>query len=158
MVDDKETIARLLFSDDMVKHSTGQLTPASFPTEELMEKPGQNGLPRSVSVDRCEQIVPLHPTLEKKAKVIEKPERDRARWGFAVSEVAAVRQIVTTDEAQIYDVFPDSIKDGEFPEWDHAHARLVRAEPTHTRSLVRGSRDKLIELFQTNMHQFETAT
>ncbi|MFQ6554099.1 hypothetical protein AAD018_017285 [Aestuariibius insulae] len=155
MVDNNESIARLLFSDDMVKHLTGQLTPASFPTEELLEKPGRDGTLKSVSVDRCEYINPLRSTLEEKAKEIEKPERDRARWGFAVSEVSAIREILTSDKMQVYDVFPDPIENGKFPEWDLAHAKLVRAAPTHTRSLVRGSRDKLISLFQENMYPFE---
>ena len=154
MVDDNENIARLLFADDMVKNSTGLLTSASFPTEELMEKHDRDGKPKSVSVDRCEMISPLRSTLEEKAKVIEKPEKDRARWGFAISEVSAIREIISSDQKQVYEVFPDPLKDGQFPKWEHAHAKLVRALPSHTRGLVRGSRDKLIELFQSKMQPF----
>ena len=157
MVDDCENIARLLFSDYMVTHLTGQLTAASFPTEELLEKPGKDGQPRSVSVDRCNKIDPLNETLEEKARVFENPDKDRVGWGFAVCEVAEVRGIFSSDKKQVYDVFPDPIFGGSHPKWDQAHAKLVRASSSHSRSLVRGSRDKLVELFQANLHQFGVA-
>ena len=50
--------------------------------------------------------------------------------GFAVAATKDIRDIQTLDGQQIFDVFEDVIVNGHHPKWDHAHAKLVSAQPS----------------------------
>lgn len=94
-----------------------------------MEKAGRNGQPRSVSVDRCCLLHSVKETLHEKASTLEKPEKNRSKWGFACALMGDLRRIRTREGQQAFDVFEDPILNGRHPQWDHAHAKLVRAQP-----------------------------
>ncbi len=151
---ESEEVARLLFADSMVAATTGKLKTEAFPVDELVEIEGRDGKAKSVSVDRCCQLNPLKETLQEKASKFENPKANRSKWGFAIALTEEIRSIQTPDRQQVFDVFEDPVLGGYHPKWDCAHAKLVRAHQNHTRSLIRGYRDTLIEVFSKKVEQF----
>jgi len=151
---DPEKVARLLFADDMVSASTGEIKASAFPTDELIQREW-DGRKKSLSVDRCRLLRPLRETLREKAAKFENPEKNRSKWGFAVALTKNIRGIQTPDGQQVFDVHEDAIQDGDHPKWDHVHAKLVSAQQGHSRSLVRGYRLDLIEVFSQEIVSFD---
>ena len=156
MLSDEEEIARLIFHDQMIDPATGKLTPAAFPTEELIEKiDSRTGRAKSSSVDRCKLLQDVHETLCAKASTLENPEKNRAKWGYTCQTSARVRSILGPDNrSSVFNVFADAILDGDEPLWDHAHAKLVRAKSEYGKGFVRGYRDQLIQLFEERPIRF----
>ena len=130
----------------------GVLKPNAFPADELVEK--KEG--RSVSVDRCSLLGnQAHGLLERKAGEIADAEKNRSKYAYGVAVVRRVRLIRDEGGRQVYEIFPDPIqKDDERP-WDHAHAKLVRADASVTKAKARAFRDKLIDLFSERITFFD---
>jgi hypothetical protein len=136
-----EFIYRLLFSHRMID-GEGKLSAEAFPTDELVEEKE-----KSVSVDR-ETLIEKE-WLKWKLVTYEKPEAGRAKWGHCRSQVVMIAGIISQDGKQVFSVLEDQIT-GNFPPnpWDNAHAKIVRASSSFSKSFVRGYRDKLIEAFE----------
>lgn len=158
MLEDDEQVARLLFSDQMIDPSTGKLKDAAFSTRDLIEEvDSRSGKPRSVSVDRCAMLANVHAVLEVKAETFQSTEKRRAKWGYARATARKIRSILfnlTDGIGPPFNVFEDPIEDGKYPDWDSAHAKIIRAHPSYRKGQIRGYRDKLADLFQTDMVRF----
>ncbi len=141
----EEQLVRLLFSTRMVDDS-GTLGKEAFPVDELIEKSG-----KSVSVDELSKLdMPEH--VDNKLETYQNPARDRHRWGFALAVCSQITSIMSQEGLQVYSVLKDPIE-GNFPPapWDHAHAKIIRADSSFGKGFVRGYRDKLTELYQENV-------
>ena len=158
MLSDREDVARLLFSDQMVDPQSGTLTDAAFPTNELAEViDKKTGAKKSVSVDRCDLLSDVFHVLSAKGDVLQRPDRHRSKYGYACVTAAEIRSIVfAADDGtrSVFNTFEDPIQNGNHPLWDEAHAKLVRASPELTKGFLRGYRDKLSDLFQRRMVRF----
>lgn len=89
-------------------------------------------------------------------------ERLLARSSSLASEI---REITANDHSghkdwekfsskQVFDVVADPNQQDDFPKWDRAHAKIIRADSAMTKGFVRGYRDKLRSLFQSNLQKF----
>lgn len=141
-VDADEHVVRLLFTTRMVNES-GTLGKEAFPVDELIERSG-----KSVSVDEMSKIqIPSH--VSHKLETYQNPTKGRHRWGYSYAVCHQVESIKAQTGEQVYAVFKDPIKTNFPPApWDHAHAKIVRAQSEFTKSFIRGYRDQLTELFQ----------
>lgn len=143
---DNEIVIRLLFSDRMVVEN-GRLTSEAFPVDELMESNG-----KSVSIDRCHLMNP--DWIQSKLITYEKPEKGRARWGASYSAVSNVLDIQDEAKRSVFCVCADEIIDNFPPNpWDHAHAKIVSAQPEKGKGFIRGFRDKLIDAFSLDIRK-----
>ncbi|MCY4228381.1 MAG: hypothetical protein OXF20_11990 [Gammaproteobacteria bacterium] len=152
-VHDDEEVARLLFFPQMVDHSGGQLKQTVFPMDELLANKNKRG----VSVDRCGMLKDYETLLHSKAHENANPEGGRHPYGYCLGKVKHIRSIkIEYDGAkQAFEIFSDPILDNNpSREWDHAHALIVRFSDIYTRGLLRGFRDRLIEVFSSSVKRF----
>jgi hypothetical protein len=143
-VGSNEAVIRLLFHHRMVSE-IGILSPEAFPTDELIEKGG-----KSVSVDRS-ALLKVPEQVRCKLVTYERPDKGRAKWGYAESVVQKIEGILDADGRSVFSVFADPLENFPPSPWDHAHAKVVRADASFGKGFVRGYRDKLIEAFQASV-------
>lgn len=149
-VADGEQIARLLFYPQMIRD--GVLQPSAFPMDELLARRGKTG----ASVDRCQLLEDRDALLREKAQDNANAAGGRAPYGFCIGQAHEIRAI-TEDQnaAQALDVWPDEIKDNNPPKpWDDAHALIRKFDDTYTRANLRGTRDRLSDIFSAFIIQF----
>ena len=147
-VQGEEKIARLLFHPQMVSQE-GELKPNAFPMDDLVEANG-----RSVSVDRCGLLgKDFHQTLAKKAAKFANPDTGRHKHGYCLAIVRRVRAILGASNEQLFEVQADAIAQARPDPWDRAHAKIVRACPSHGKGYLRSHRDKLCTLFSEGMRR-----
>jgi len=111
-----------------------------------------------LSVDRCGMLKHYETLLYNKAQENANPAGERFPYGYCVGRVEQIRSIQVECEGpqQAFEIYPDPILDNDPPrEWDHAHALIVRFSDKYTRSLVRGVRDRLVEVFLPSVKQFK---
>ena len=149
MIADNEELNRLLFAGQMVDEN-GHLKIESFPMDELLEKEG-----KSASLDRTALLPNPTQNLVEKLLELENRDKNRSAWGLGKSLASSVRQIELQDGRQAFDVFEDRLVNNPPKVWDNAHAKLTRAKPEFSRSLLRGCRDKLIECFSENIQRHD---
>lgn len=143
-----EQVARLVFYPQMIGDN-GCLTPAAFPTDELLAKQGKKG----ASVDRWrlleDQDQAPEALLCQKAQAMGKPDRGRAPHGFCVAQTGDIRAIRQQGcSTQAFEICPDGIKGNNPPKpWDHAHALIRTIDAACTRGKIRGVRGRLSEIF-----------
>ena len=148
-VADEEEVARLLYYPQMI-NKKGELQDFAFPMNDLMEAKG-----RSISVDRCWLMgKDFHQMLERKAEQFARSDRNRAKHGYCLAVVKRIRSILGTSNEQLFEVRADAIVQANSNLWDHAHAKIVRANPCHTKGYLRGYRDKLSTLFSQDFRRF----
>ena len=140
----EETIIRLLFHHRMVENS-GKLKKDAFPAAELAEVNG-----KSVSVDRAKfLLMPLH--IVNKLKTYENAQKGRSKWGYCSAISSEISEIRSQGGKQVYCVLIDPIMNHPPAPWDHAHAKIVRADSNFSKGFLRGYRDKLTEVFQRSI-------
>lgn len=141
-----ENVVRLLFSHRMTGED-GELTPEAFPTDELIEKNN-----KSVSVDREEMLLDYNHILNKLI-TYERPEKGRAKWGSSHAIVDAIVSIKDQDGTQVFRVLEDPLENYPPAPWDAAHAKIVRADESFSKGFIRGYRDKLVKVFQSDVRK-----
>ena len=148
-LEDRETVARLLFYAQMI-NARGEIQSNAFPMDDIL---GEGG--RSLSVDRCRLLGRnYHSLLEQKAGKFAKSGSNRAKHGYCLAVVGHIRAIRGGEGEQLFDVLPDSIEQSPPEPWDCAHAKLIAAKHGFSKSYLRGYRDKLCELFSKRIHRF----
>lgn len=152
-VQDDEEVARLLFSPQMLESYSGQLKQTVFPMDELLADKNKRG----ASADRCGMLEDHDTLLQSKARENANPAGERTPYGYCVGKVEQIRLIKLEYNGlqQAFEIYPDPILDNDPPrKWDHAHALIVRFSDNYTRGLLRGVRDRLIEVFSPSVKPF----
>ncbi len=123
----------------------------------MQELPREKGKDEC-SVDRCDLLSDRNKLLKDKAFEIANPSGNREPFGYSVGKAVDIRSIKSdVISAQAFEIQPAPItgtSENSKP-WDMAHALIRKFDSNSTRSRLRGSRDKLTNLFSVSIMRFE---